>query len=54
MPTGSGMLNALASRKGVGASAFIPSLLDSTKAQYSPLLDDDNKYTTIDIIGGGR
>ena len=28
--------------------------IDSTKAQYSPLLDDDNKYTTIDIIGGGR
>lgn len=54
MPTGSGLLNALASRKGVGASAFIPSLLDSTKAQYSPLLEDDNKYTTIDIIGGGR
>ena len=54
MPTGSGLLNQLGNRKNVGASAFIPSLLDSTKAQYAPLLEDDNKYTTIDIIGGGR
>ena len=54
MPTGSGLLNQLGNRKTVGASAFIPSLLDSTKAQYAPLLEDDNKYTTIDIIGGGR
>lgn len=44
MPTGSGLLNALGNRKGVGASAFIPSLLESTKAQYAPLLEDDNKY----------
>ena len=54
MPTGSGLLNQLGNRKTVGASAFIPSLLDSTKAQYAPLLEDDNKYTTINIIGGGR
>lgn len=54
MPTGSGLLNALGSRRGVGAGVFIPSLLESTKAEYAPLLEDDNKYTTIDIIGGGR
>ena len=44
MPTGSGLLNALGSRSGVGASAFIPSLLQTTDTENLKYKDKINPY----------
>ena len=54
MPTGSGLLNAASSRGGVGAATFIPSLLQTAKAEYAPYLyEEDPSIPTINIRGGG-
>jgi hypothetical protein len=44
MPTGSGLLNALSSRTGVGASAYIPSLLQTTDAENLQYKNVVNPY----------
>ena len=44
MPTGSGLLNALGSRGGVGASTFIPSLLQTTDAENLQYKNRKNPY----------
>ena len=44
MPTGSGLLNVLGSRSGVGASAFIPSLLQTTDTENLKYKDKINPY----------
>ena len=55
MPTGSGLLKGASSRGGVGAATFIPSLLETTKAEYAPYLySEDPSIPTITIRGGGR
>ena len=54
MPTGSGLLQSASSRRGVGAATFIPSLLETTKAEYAPYLySEDPSIPTITIRGGG-
>lgn len=54
MPTGSGLLKGASSRGGVGAATFIPSLLETTKAEYAPYLySEDPSIPTITIRGGG-
>ena len=41
MPTGSGLLNAASNRGRVGAATFVPSLLETTKAEYAPYLYEE-------------
>jgi len=54
MPTGSGLLQSASSRGGVGAATFIPSLLETTKAELAPYLySEDPSIPTITIRGGG-
>tara|TARA_R110002050_G_scaffold291697_1_gene446451 strand:- start:42 stop:1829 length:1788 start_codon:yes stop_codon:yes gene_type:complete len=54
MPTGSGLLQSASSRRGVGAATFIPSLLETTKAEYAPYsYSEDPSIPTITIRGGG-
>ena len=45
MPTGSGLLNALGSRRGVGAGVFIPSLLQTTDTENLKYKDRINPYS---------
>jgi len=47
MPTGSGLLNALGSRGGVGASTFIPSLLQTTDAENLQYKNRKNPYKWV-------
>ena len=44
MPTSSGLLNALGSRGGVGASTFIPSLLETTDVENLQYKNKENPY----------
>ena len=43
MPSGSGLLNALSNRGAVNTATFIPSLLETTKAEYAPYLYQDEQ-----------
>jgi len=47
MPTGSGLLNALGGRGGVGASTFIPSLLQTTDAENLQYKNKKNPYKWV-------